>query len=200
MLTMTDYNDPKTFFKMYLQRSRDALLWKLDGLSERAVRMPATKTGTNLLGIIKHVANVEIGYFGPPFGRTWPTPAELVSDEAWNGDPNADFYANETESAEGIVDLYRRAWVFCDATIDELPLETVGHVPWWPAERADTSLARVTLHVITDLARHAGHADIVREEIDGATGMLPANSNVPDEVDWPAYVTKLTALAERFPA
>ena len=51
---------------------------------------------------------------------------------------------------------------------------------------------------IVDLQRHAGHADIVREQIDGSTGLLPDASNLPGDTDWPAYVAQLTALAERF--
>src|SRR5690242_2092534 len=133
---MTDYNDPKTFLKLYLQRTRDALVWKLEGLDERAVRMPHTPTGTNLIGVIKHAANIEVGYFGDTFGRRWPTPEELVSLERYDTDPQADFYATAEETAGGIVDLYRRVWAFADATIDELPLDTVGRVPWWSAERA----------------------------------------------------------------
>ena len=54
------------------------------------------------------------------------------------------------------------------------------------------------VHKIVDLQRHAGHADIVREQIDGSTGLLPDASNLPGDTDWPAYVAKLTALAERF--
>jgi hypothetical protein len=197
MHAMTDYNDSKTLLKMYLQRSRDALIWKLDGLDERAVRLPRTPTGTNLLGLVKHVANVEIGYFGDTFGRPWPTPEELVPTSAYDADAQADLYATADETTEGIVDLHRRAAVFADATIDALPLDTLGHVPWWPPERAHTTLERIIIHVATELARHAGHADILREHIDGAIGYSPANTNLP-EFDWPAYVEKLTALAERY--
>jgi hypothetical protein len=195
---MTDHNDPKTFLKLYLQRTRDALVWKVAGLSERAVRLPHTPTGTNLIGLVKHAANVEVGYFGPTFGRDWPTPEELVALSAFDEDPQADFYATADETTAGIVELYQRVWVFADATIDELPLDTLGRVPWWPEERATTTLERIIVHVITDLARHAGHADIVREQIDGAIGLTPANSNLPDEMDWPTYVAKLTALAEQY--
>lgn len=56
--------DEKAMLKLYLQRERDALLWKTEGLSERELRMPRTRTGSNLLGILKHVATVDVGYFG----------------------------------------------------------------------------------------------------------------------------------------
>jgi hypothetical protein len=88
-------------------------------------------------------------------------------------------------------------WSFADATIEELPLDARGRVAWWPEERAEVTLERIIVHVTADLARHAGHADIVRELIDGEIGLNVANPNVPD-MDWPEYVAKLTALAERY--
>lgn len=194
---MPDLNDPKAVLKRYLQIHREALLWKLEGLSERELRTPRTPTGTNLLGIIKHVANIEVGYFGGTFGRVWPTPGELVSDADFDADPQADWYATEDESAAWIVGLYRRVWAFADATIDGLPLDAPGRVAWWPDDRADVTLERILVHVIAELARHAGHADILRELTDGASGLRADADNLP-QVDWPAYVDKLTRLADRF--
>ncbi|NEE26132.1 DUF664 domain-containing protein, partial [Streptomyces sp. SID7982] len=55
---------PKDILRLYLQNARDALLWKLDGLSEYDIRRPLTPTGTNLLGLVKHVAGIELGYLG----------------------------------------------------------------------------------------------------------------------------------------
>lgn len=189
--------DVKADLKRYLQNHREALVWKLDGLSERDLRMPRTPTGTNLLGIVKHMINVEIGYFGDTFGREWPTPAERVNEAEFAVDPQADWFATEGETAAGLVDLYRRVWVFADATIDALPLEAPGTVPWWPAERNEVTLGQVLVHVLADLTRHAGHADILREDIDGAAGLRDGNSNIP-EYDWTAYVAKLTAIAEAY--
>ena len=195
---MTDLTEPKSALRRYLQSNRDALLWKLDGLSERDLRLPRTPTGTNLIGIVKHMANVEIGYFGDTFGRAWPTPEERVSEEDFEADPQADWYATERETCDGIVDLYQRVWSFADATIEELPLDARGRVPWWGREQNLVSLNRIMVHVIDDLARHVGHADILREQVDGAAGLRAQVSNLPEEFDWPAYVAKLTALAERF--
>ncbi|MGW3505523.1 mycothiol transferase, partial [Streptomyces globisporus] len=59
---------PKDILRLYLQNARDAVLWKLDGLSEYEIRRPLTPTGTNLLGLVKHVASVELGYLGDAFG------------------------------------------------------------------------------------------------------------------------------------
>ena len=125
--------DPKDVLTRYLQDARDALMWKLEGLSEREQRMPRTPTGTNLLGIVKHALHVEVVYFGTTFGREWPTPDELVGD--LETDPQADWYATAAESAAGLVDLYARVQHFADETVDTLPLDAVGHVRTGAARR-----------------------------------------------------------------
>jgi uncharacterized damage-inducible protein DinB len=195
---MVDMGTPKTVLHHYLQEARDALVWKLDGLDERDARLPRTPTGNNLLGIVKHCLNVEAGYFGLTFGREFPTPEELVPMHAYEQDPQTDWYASEDESKDGLIELYRRVWAFADQTIESLPLDAPGRVPWWRPGRQDVTLQRIIVHVTCDLARHAGQADIMREQYDNAVGWQPANTNVPDDYDWPAYVAKLTELADRF--
>ncbi|GAA4563816.1 DinB family protein [Micromonospora coerulea] len=195
---MADLGDPKAALHHYLQATRDDLIWKLDGLSEREARLPRTATGNNLLGVLKHCLNVEAGYFGPTFGREFPTPEELVPMHAYEENPQADWYASEGETKDGLIDLYRRVGVFADQTIEQLPLDASGRVPWWRPGAQVVTLQRIIVHVICDLARHAGHADIMREQHDGAIGLRPENTDVPHDYDWPAYVTKLTKLADRF--
>ncbi|WP_200210669.1 DinB family protein [Micromonospora coerulea] len=195
---MADLGDPKAALHHYLQATRDDLICKLDGLSEREARLPRTATGNNLLGVLKHCLNVEAGYFGPTFGREFPTPEELVPMDAYEENPQADWYASEGETKDGLIDLYRRVGVFADQTIEQLPLDASGRVPWWRPGGQVVTLQRIIVHVICDLARHAGHADIMREQHDGAIGLRPENTNVPNDYDWPAYVTKLTKLADRF--
>ncbi|SDS56772.1 DinB family protein [Actinoplanes derwentensis] len=195
---MTDPNDPKAALHHYLKENRDALIGKLDGLSERDARLPRTGTGNNFLGLIKHCLNVEAGYFGPTFGREFPDSAELIPLSAYDEDPQADWYARADETKDGLIDLYRRVAVFTDQTIDQLPLDAPGQVPWWrPGEQAVT-LQRIIIHVTADLARHAGHADILREQHDQTVGWRTEGSSVPDGYDWPAYVAKLTTLAGQF--
>jgi len=195
---MVDQSDAKTALHHYLRQARKNLIWKLDGLSEREARLPRTATGNNLLGVIKHCLNVEAGYFGPTFGREFPTPEELVPLQAFDEDPQADWYAREDETKDGLVDLYRRVGAFADQTIQELPLDAPGHVSWWPPGAQAVTLQRVILHVMCDLARHAGHADIMREQHDTTIGLRQENFGVPDGYDWAAYVTKLTKLADQF--
>ena len=195
-------DEPKATLKQYLQRSRDALLWKLDGLSEGDLRMPRTPTGTNLAGIVKHCANVEVGYFGSTFGRAWPDPSDpcYVALETYVDDPQADWYLRAEIPVSALVGFYRRVWAFADATIDELPLEAVGSPPWWPTG-SEVTLHHMLVRVVDDTARHAGQADILRESIDGAAGLNPASPNLPDgdEIDWQAYVAKLTHIARSLP-
>ncbi|HEX8767442.1 MAG TPA: DinB family protein [Jatrophihabitans sp.] len=187
-------DDPKHDLHRYLQQGRDALLWKLEGLSEYDVRRPMTPTGTNLLGLVKHVATMELGYFGDTFGRPSPVPLPWLDDDA---EPNADMWATAAESRAQIVELYHRSWTHSDETIEQLPLEGIGRVPWWPAERQEVTLHRILTHMVVETHRHAGHADIVRELIDGSAGLRQDNSNLPDvDEDWLAgYRERLEAAA-----
>jgi hypothetical protein len=189
-------SDPKTDLHRYLQDAREALLWKLDGLSEYNIRRPMVPTGTNLLGLIKHVASVELGYFGDCFGRPFSERLPWLEDDA---EPNADMWATADESREQITGLYRRAWAHSDATIDALPLDAVGHVPWWPADRNEVTLHHILVRVATETARHAGHADIVRELIDGAAGWTPSQSNLPpgDQPWWQAHYDRVERSAQQ---
>jgi uncharacterized damage-inducible protein DinB len=174
--------DHKAHLQRYLQVARDALVWKLDGLSEYDVRRPMVATGTNLLGLVKHVASVEAGYLGEVFGRPFPDPIPWTDDDA---ERNADMWATADESRQWILELYRRVWAHSDATIDALGLDAEGAVPWWPAERNPVSLHRIVVHMIAETNRHAGHADLVRELIDGASGLRADNSNLPDaDAQW----------------
>src|ERR1039457_1720926 len=88
-------SDLKADLRRYLQEGREALLWKLDGLSEYDIRRPLVLTGTNLLGLIKHQAGAELAYFGDTFGRPC-SQDQLPWDEA---DPNSDMWATPQNHA-----------------------------------------------------------------------------------------------------
>ncbi|WP_214320164.1 DinB family protein [Nonomuraea sediminis] len=180
----------------YLKEGREALVWKLDGLGEYDVRRPLTPTGTNLLGLVKHVASVEAGYLGDTFGRPFPEKLPWFDEDA---EPNADMWATASESREDIVGLYHRVWVHSDATVEALELDAIGQVPWWPEERRQVTLHRILVHMIGETERHAGHADIVRELIDGATGLIAGKDNMPevDEMWWKAYHARLEESARQ---
>jgi uncharacterized damage-inducible protein DinB len=191
-----DAAEPKADLHRYLQTARGALLWKLDGLSEYDARRPMTPTGTNLLGLVKHVASVEAGYLGDCFGHPFSEPLPWFDEDA---EPNADMWATPDESREMIVALYHRVWANSDATIDALDLDAGGVVGWWPEDRRDVTLHLILLHVIAETNRHAGHADIVRELIDGAVGHRADNTNVPefDAAWWQAYRDRIEASARQ---
>ena len=165
--------DPKADLIEYLRSAREAVLWKLDGLSEYDVRRPLVPTGTNLLGLVKHLATVEWGHFGAAFGHPFVKSLPWVDG---NAEPDADKWATADESREGIVDLYRRIAAHSDTVIADLPLDAVGHVPWWPPEIRTVTLHRILVHTIAEAHRHAGHADLVRELIDGSAGLAAGNA------------------------
>lgn len=179
----------------YLSTARKALLWKLDGLSEYDVRRPLTPTGTNLLGLVKHLAVVELSYFGDTFGRPHGEPPPW--DEADEDEPNIDMFASADETREQILSLYGRAAAFADATIEELSLDDTGDVPWWPDDVNPVTLHWIIVHMIAETNRHAGHADILREQLDGAAGHRESLDNLPPvDVDWwTGYVRRVDDAA-----
>ncbi|MFJ2030707.1 DinB family protein [Streptosporangium sp. NPDC087985] len=192
----------------YLKQAREALLWKLDGLSEYDIRRPMTPTGTNLLGLVKHLIGVELMYLGYTFGRhfdgqvPWFGPTGRLEDMDFTTvdpteEPNEDMWATADESREYVVGLYRRAWVHADATIEALRLDETGHVPWWSEGQDKPTLHRVLVHLIAEIQRHAGHADIVRELIDGAAGLREDNDNLApgDRSWWEDYRNRLERVA-----
>ena len=179
---MTGVDMPVSFFDLYapplttggekallhahLQLNRDALLWKLEGLGETELRRPMTATGTNLLGLVKHLTGIESGYFCDAFGRERPALAWEGGEEWALGEFSGDMYAKPDESAEELVACYRAATAAADRSIADLDLDATGrhHLG------ITVSLRWMLLIVLLDTARHAGHADIVREQIDGAAG------------------------------
>lgn len=144
------------------------LLEKIDGLSEYDVRRPLTATGTNLLGLIKHVTLWESRYLGEVFSRPFPEAMPRWDDHDANRDS---LWVTEHPTLDEIVDRYQRVWRHSEPTIDALALDTPGHVPWWP--QPDVKLFNVMVHLLNETNRHAGHADILREQLDGATGDKP---------------------------
>jgi uncharacterized damage-inducible protein DinB len=165
------------FAKEYLHDDlrwvREAMLWKLEGLSEYDIRRPLTVTGTNLLGLVKHLTVTEARYFGEIFGRPFPEPLPRWDDAAANRDS---MWATEHETRAEIIERYRRACEHSDATINALSIDAPGHVSWWP--RPDVKLFNIMVHVLTETNRHAGHADILREQLDGTVGTDPQGTHL----------------------
>ncbi|MEU9841943.1 DinB family protein [Actinomadura sp. NPDC048032] len=150
----------KESLKAALDRHRDVVLWKLNGLDEEQARRPMTPSGTSLLGLTKHLGAVEYNWFCETFGReTEPLPFR-------DDDPEADLRIEPGETIESVVAFYGRARAASDKVIEEVALEDRG-TAW---HGATVTLRWVLIHMVEETARHAGHMDIVREMLDGATG------------------------------
>lgn len=180
----------------YLRAARRALVSKLDGLSDYDIRRPLVPTGTNLLGLVKHVASVESGYLAETFDRPSGESFPWFDDGA---EANLDMWATPDESRDDIVGLYHRVWAHSDATIAALGLDSPGRVPWW-GESGNVTLHQILVHVVAETNRHAGHADLVRELIDGTVGLNEPNHNVPDEdaAWWSDYHQRVQRAADHF--
>jgi hypothetical protein len=171
-------SDPKADLRRYLQQARDAMLWKLEGLPEYQIRRPLVRTGTNLLGLVKHLTGVEFGYFGDTFGRPYPGPLPPALTDPDTED--SDMFATPGESRELITGLYREAWAHADVTLDALDLDATGQV-------------------LAETHRHAGHADIIRELIDGSAGDRPNTPNIPADLSpsfWVEYRDRVERAAK----
>jgi len=186
-------SDLKEELHRKLKASRTALLSKLDDLSEYDRRRPMTPTGTNLLGLVKHLAGLEYGYLGESFGYPAPERMSWMEDGSiWEG---GDMWAKPDESSEYITGLYRRACAHTDGVIAALDLESPGSVKHWPEDRRATTLGVLLIRMVAETAQHAGHADVVRELIDGKGG--PDQDGI-DEATWRAYVSQVQTAADAF--
>ncbi len=204
-LTRLAGSDQKADLHRYLRRGREAVLWKLDGLSEYDVRRPLTPTGTNLLGLVKHLATMEFGYFGDCFGRPPGEPLPRAEEDAEDAEPNADLWRSPASPAS------RSSGCTSGRAPTRTPRSTrwpdaPGRVPWWTGS-GEVTLHRILVHMVSETDRHAGHADIVRELIDGAAGLSPGNNNLArgndnmspdDRAWWETYRSRLETVAGQF--
>ena len=164
MIRRVPYTGPeKESLQVSLDRNRDVVLWKLDGLDDEQLRRQLTPSGTSLLGLVKHLGSVEYEWFCETFGRD---SAAIPFDE---NDPEADLRIRPDESTEEIVGYYGRARAAANQVIDELDVDAPGTA--WFGETV--SMRWVLIHMLEETARHAGHMDILRELIDGATSDYP---------------------------
>ncbi len=171
---------------------RAAVLAAVEGAGEHELRRPMTPTGTNLIGLVKHLVGVEHVYLGESFGRPAPDVLRWVEDgSVWDG---ADMWATAEESSDEIVALYRRACAHSDETVAALALDAPGQVPHWSTDKADTTLGFLLVWVVAETAQHAGHAEIMRELVDGRSGSDTAASGT----DWAAHTARIQAEADHF--
>ena len=186
-------NDISVDLRRYLQESRERLVAALDGLGEYDIRRPVTASGTNLLGLVKHVAGGEFGYLGDCVGRPAPVKLPWYEDgSVWDG---ADMWATADQGRDELLDLYRLAWRHSDESIEQLGLDAPASVPWWAEEKRQTNLGSLVVRVIAETAGHAGHADIVREMIDGRGGK--DRDEMGGDEYWEGYVATIQAAADQ---
>ena len=178
----------KDYLHEDLRNVREAMVAKLDGLAEYDVRRPLTATGTNLLGLVKHLATWESRYLGEVFDRPFPEAIPRWDDaDRWTDD----LWATGDETRDEIIGLYRRVWAHGDETIRVLGIDAPGHVPWWP--RPNVKLFNVLVHRVAETNRHAGHADILREQLDGRSGFGAEDERARsgDQKYWDEYCLKI---------
>ncbi|GAA5154296.1 DinB family protein [Nocardioides marinquilinus] len=169
----------KALLRATLDSGRDAVLSKLEGLDDYDVRRPLTPTATNLLGLVKHLATWESRYLGHVLGRPCAEPVPPWEDRSARG---TDSWVAEHETRDDVLTLFARVREHADATIAALPLDAPGEVPWWRPR--ETTLFDVLVHLVAETSRHAGHADILRETLDGVIGTDAARSvRVADDAD-----------------
>ncbi len=179
--------------RQYLQEGRDAMLRALDGLGEYDARRPLTPSGTNILGLVKHLVGVERSYLGECVGRTPGFSLPWEEDGSiWEG---ADMWLRADESRECVVGLYHQAWQHSDASIKELPLDTEAYVHWWKEGKRCPSFGSLITRVVAETAQHAGHAEILREGLDGQGGR---DHGSLDAAAWTEYVARIQEVADTF--
>lgn len=172
----------------YLRGARETLLWKLEGLGEYDMRRPMTPTGTNLLGLVKHSTRSYLMYFCDVFDR----PQDQSLGWIWDVTPGSDMWARDDESRKDIESAYRRSWQLADETVSDLGADAIGRVPWWGDD--PVTVEHVVVHLTAETQRHAGHADIIRELIDGSAGLLRGFDNL--RIDDPAKRASLWSEIE----
>jgi hypothetical protein len=153
----------KELLLAFLDQEREVILWKLDGLTDEQLRQrPLTPSGLCLLGLVKHLAAVEQYWLCELFVG----PAEPVSLAA-----SDDVELDEGDTTDSVLAYYTRARTVSDRAVTELDLDTTATT--WLGDTV--TLRWAILHTIEEAARHAGHADLIREHIDHVTGHLPEN-------------------------
>ncbi len=166
---------------------------KLDGASDYDARRPLTPSGSNLLGLVQHVSLVSLEYAGVCFGREVQLPAPF---DQIDPDGDGDWVVGADVTREQVLGLLELAVAQVQRTGGELDLDSQGRVPWW---NRDVTFGQVMVHLLGEVARHAGHADILRESVDGQAGLRPNDPNFSRTDQQSAdRVAQLQAIADTF--
>ena len=156
--------DEPTTLWAFLDFYREALVAKVTGVSEEDARRRRVPSATTLAGLVKHLARVEMSWFQHRLGQI---PVEDLPELArWLDDPEAEFRVEEDETLDVLIERYRRQ---CELSREVAARFDLDHVVPHPA-LGEVSARWITVHMIEETARHLGHVDILREQIDGSVG------------------------------
>ncbi|ASO21266.1 putative damage-inducible protein DinB [Actinoalloteichus hoggarensis] len=142
----------------YLEKMRQAVTRACAGLSDADLRAPGVPSGTNLLGLIQHLTWCGEHWFQRVF-----LDVEIASDESMR--------VPASRTAEEVLTAYRQAAARSDEIVRDCPDLATLAAAANPGEELRVPLRAIVAHMIEETGRHAGHADILREQLDGATGL-----------------------------
>lgn len=156
--------DERTTLETFLDYYREVIKRKLEGVSEEEARRRLVPSVTTLGGLVKHLHRVEVSWFQH---RLAQVPAEELPELGWlDDDPDGDFLLAPTDTVAGLLAGYDEQCARSRETAARFALDHVVPHP----RLGQVSLRWIYVHMIDETARHAGHADILREQIDGSQG------------------------------
>jgi uncharacterized damage-inducible protein DinB len=145
----------------FLDYVRGTVVRKVDGVGDDDARLPRTASGTSIGGLVKHLTWVERGWF------RWRFLGEEIGGPSTEEDPDGDLRVEPGETLAGLLADYGRA---CDESRDVLAAHALDEQTVNHSSRGPVTLRWICLHMIEETARHAGHIDILREQLDGVVG------------------------------
>ncbi len=167
----------------------------MDDLDDYQIRHPMTPTGTNLLGVVKHLIGIEAGYLGMCIGYPFAEPLPWITNDQTDA-PNRDMWATAAESRDYLTELYQRVCKHSDRVLDRVGTDAAATVPWWPETLRLTTSGALLARVVKDTAMHAGQLQVLRELIDGRAGS--DRDSLGDDQWWRAYTSMLEDIARQF--
>ena len=159
-----------------LERQRATFAWKCGGLDAAGLRVTVGASSITLGGLLKHLAYVEDATFamkllGQPLGSPWDT-------VDWNADPDWEWHSAAEDSPEQLLAVWQDAVARSRAVVTEAlangGLDRPGR--FTTPDGQSPSLRRILIDLVEEYARHVGHADLIRESVDGLTGEDPTDS------------------------
>jgi uncharacterized damage-inducible protein DinB len=163
--------DEATTLRAFLDYHRDTLRWKCSGLTQEQLAQSLAPSDMTLGGMMKHLAVVESGWFEETFaGGPQMPPFDTVD---WDADRDWEWHTAKDDTPEELFALFDEACRRADAVLDEAlagPGLDGRSVEKSRREGTPFSLRWIIVHMIEEYARHNGHADLIRQSIDGETG------------------------------